>query len=53
MKRTVSILLVAMLLLGTSSIAFGEITGDPILTFQGPILITNAGQEPAARWHAS
>ena len=49
MKKTVSILLVAMLLLGLSAVAFGEITGDPILIFKGPILITNAGQGPGGK----
>lgn len=49
MKKTISILLVAMLLLGMSSIAMGEVTGDPVMNFEGPILITNAGQGPGGK----
>lgn len=49
MKKTVSFLLAAMLILSLTAVAFGEIKGDPILTFKGPALITNAGQGPGGK----
>ena len=49
MKRTVTVLLVAALLLSMTKIASAEIKGDPIMQYSGPILITNAGQGPGGK----
>lgn len=44
MKKIVSLALLCALLLGAFVSAQAAITGDPVMTFKGPFLLTNAGQ---------
>ena len=49
MKKIVSFALVLALLMTIPMFASAAISGDPVMTFDGPVMITNAGQGPGGK----
>ncbi len=49
MRKLLSILLLAALVLSIPTAAFAAISGDPLKTYGTPFLITNAGQGPGGK----
>ena len=49
MRRIICTILSIVMLLAFTSTAFAAISGDAPLTYEGPVLITNAGQGPGGK----
>lgn len=49
MRKVLSILLLAALLVSLPTTVFAAISGDPVKTYSAPFLITNAGQGPGGK----
>lgn len=49
MRRIICTILSIVMLLALTSTAFAAISGDAPLTYEGPVLITNAGQGPGGK----